>query len=253
VARRLQGKLAVMNVSLTQAAAAMNASAQWQDVIAQNLSAGSVPGFKKQDISFESIAAGQMQNTPMPSAHISTNFQQGEIRPTGVPTDVAIEGDGFFEVQLPNGGSAYTRDGEFQVNSQGEIVTKQGYPVLTDGGPIQVDSNNAAPISISSDGTVSQGADSKGKLKITAFSNPELLAPAGYGQYQANNPHLQSSPVTSPSVRQGYLEAGNVSTVTEMANLITAMRQYEANQKVVQTQDDRMGRAITELGNPNPS
>ena len=242
-----------MNVSLTQAAAAMNASARWQDVIAQNLSASSVPGFKKQDISFESVAAGKVQNAQMPLAHVATNFQQGEMRPTGVPTDVAIEGDGFFEVQLPNGGTAYTRDGEFQVSAQGELVTKQGYSVLSDSGPIQINLNNPAPLSVSADGTISQGAESKGKLKITAFSNPELLAPAGFGQYRANDPHLQSSAVTSPTVRQGYLEAGNVSPVVEMANLITAMRQYEANQKVVQTQDDRMGRAITELGNPNPS
>jgi flagellar basal-body rod protein FlgF len=242
-----------MNVSLTQAAAAMNASARWQDIIAQNLSASSVPGFKKQDISFESVAAGNMQNAQMPSAHVATNFQQGEIRPTGVPTDVAIEGDGFFEVQLPNGGNAFTRDGEFQINAQGELVTKQGYSVLTDSGAVQMDLNNPAPLSISADGTVSQGAESKGKLKITAFTNPQLLAPAGFGQYRANDPHLQSSEVASPTMRQGYLEAGNTSSVVEMANLIIAMRQYEANQKVVQTQDDRMGRAITELGNPNPS
>src|SRR5208283_621159 len=170
---------AVMNVSLYQAAAALNASARWQDIITQNLASGSVPGFKKQDLTFSSVEAAQGQGGLIPTTQSATNFQQGQIRPTNVPTDVAIEGDGFFAVQLPSGQTAYTRDGEFQFNAQGQLVTKQGYLVQTDSGPIQMDPKISGPISIASDGTVSQvfnqSSNQLGKLKITTFNDPHLL------------------------------------------------------------------------------
>ena len=111
------------------------------------------------------------------------------------------------------------------------------------------------PISIASDGTVSQGGNVMGKLQITTFNNPQLLTQIGNSYFIANNPGLVPTPATlsTTQVRQGYLESGNVSPVTEMAHMISAMRQFEANQRVLQIHDDRMGRAITELGNPNPS
>ena len=246
-------EFAKMNVSLYQAAAALNANDRWQEVISQNLAAGTVPGFKKQELSFSAIAAAQGQNSVMPSTRVVTDFQQGQVRPTGVLTDVAIEGSGFFEVQLPNGQTGYTRDGEFQLNAQGELVTKQGYPVQSDGGTIQMDLNNPAPLSIATDGTASQGNQVKGRLTITAFNDPHLLRAIGNGYYTATDPNLIPSAATTATVRQGYLESGNVSPVAEMAQLIASMRQYEANQRVVQIQDDRMNRAIGELGNPNPS
>ena len=249
-----------MNVSLYQAAAALNANARWQEIIAQNLATASVPGFKKQELSFSAVEAGLMpgsavggaQHVLMPQSTTVTNFQQGQLRMTGVNTDVALEGTGFFEVQLPNGDVGYTRDGEFHVNAQGQLVTKQGYVVQSDGGAIQVDLNNPAPLSVGSDGTVSQGADVKGKLKISDFENPRLLNPISNGYYLALNPNLITKPADTTTVRQGFLESANTSAVTEMAHLIAAMRQYEASQRVIQMQDERMSRAINELGNPNP-
>ena len=240
-----------MNVSLYQAAAALNANARWQEIISDNLAASSVPGFKKQELSFSAVAAAVAPQVMMPSARASTNFQQGQIRPTGVPTDVAIEGNAFFEVQGPGGQTAYTRDGEFQIDATGQLVTKQGYAVLSDGGPIQFDLNNPAPITISADGTISQGSELKGQLKLTAFEDPRLLTPIGSNYFTATDPNALPAPATNASVRQGFLEGSNTSTVAEMAHLIAAMRQYEANQRVIQAQDERMGRAITELGNPS--
>jgi flagellar basal body rod protein FlgG len=186
------------------------------------------------------------------SANAATDFQQGELQSTGVNTDLALEGPGFFPVQLPNGSTAYTRDGQFQINSSGELVTKQGYTVQGDGGAIQMDENNPAPLSISADGTVSQGAELKGQLKAVNFNNPNLLTNAGNGYYLAISPQLQTATATA-NIRQGFLEGSNTSSVTEMANLIDSMRNYEANQKIIQVQDDRMSRVITELGNPNPA
>jgi len=232
----------------------MNAAAQWQDVIAQNLASSSVPGYKKQDVTFSAVAsslassAGPAQS--LTKAKVSTSFAPGELHYTGVNTDAAIEGQGFFEVQLPSGNKVYTRDGEFSLNSQGQIVTKQGYQVLTTSGPIAMDKANPAHFAISANGDVSQGSTPKGKLSIVSFARPELLMQASGGCFSADDPGTGKTQVASPVVRGEFLENANTSSVQEMANLMTSMRSFEANQKVIQTQDDRMGKAISELGAP---
>ncbi len=246
-----------MNVSLYQAAAAMNANARWQETISDNLNSASIPGFKRQELSFSAIQAGLMPHATsrthftLPSTTTFTNFSGGELNPTGIPTHVALEGAGFFEVQLPNGAPAFTRDGEFQLNAQGQLVTKHGYPVLGDGGPIQLDPNNKTPITISATGEVSQGSDQKGTLKVANFTNPNLLTSIGGGMFEGRDPNLIPATGAKATVRQGFVEGANTSSTTEMANLITAMRSFEANQRVVQMQDERMGKMISELGNPN--
>jgi flagellar basal-body rod protein FlgF len=249
-----------VNVSLYQAAAAMSANARWQEVISENLASTNVPGFKKQDLTFEAVQAGLMQQPnldpsmhfTLPRATTATSFAPGELKSTGVDTDVAIEGKGFFEVELPTGGKAYTRDGEFHLNSLGQLTTKSGNLVMGESGPIQFDRNMPGAITISPTGEVSQGDTVRGKLKITDFDQPQLLTQASGGLFLTNNnPNLNPKAVTSPSLRQGYLEGSNASSVTEMANLIGVMRSFEANQKLVQLQDERMGRVITELGNPS--
>jgi flagellar basal-body rod protein FlgF len=245
-----------MNVSLYQAAAAMNAQARWQDLITQNLAAGFVPGYRKQDISFSAVQAGAAPGAAnlgglqysIPSASAATNFQPGEIRATGNSMDFAIEGPGLFEVQLPNGSHAYTRDGEFHLNAQGQFVTKQGYLVLGDGGPVQFDPNSSSPITVSATGEVSQGDQLRGRLRLVEFSQPQSLTAIGSGYFLADRPGMVPGQAASSSVRQGFLEGSNTSPTAEMASLITAMRLFEANQKVLQMQDERMGRVITDLG-----
>jgi flagellar basal body rod protein FlgG len=246
-----------MNVSLYQAAAAMNAQTRWQEMITENLAAGTVPGFRKQEISFADVAAAspvQMDGaTPasflIPVANTSTSFQQGELRPSGQSTDFAIDGPGFFEIQLPNGDKAYTRDGEFQLNAKGQLTTKQGCPVLGNSGPIQFDPNNASPLTVSATGQITQAGESKGQLRLVTFANPNSLTATADGCLIPNQPGATPTPVDSKttSVHQGFLEAPNTSPTVEMGSLINAMRIFEANQKVLQTQDDRMGRAITDL------
>lgn len=244
-----------MNVSLYQAAAAMNASSRWQELIAQNLAAGSVPGYRKQDVSFSSVAAGVIPTTGVgssqfviPDAKANVSFQQGSLRPTTNNLDFGLEGSGFFEVQLPSGETAYTRDGEFHLNAQGQLVTKQGYFVQSDGGPLQFDLNNPDPITVSATGEVSQGSEVKGQLRVVEFNDPKLLTVLGGSLFTANDPNLQSNAATATQVRQGYLEGANSSPLTEMASLVTAMRLFEANQKVLQSQDERTSRLISELG-----
>lgn len=241
-----------MNVTLTQAAAGMTAVARWQEIIAQNLAGAAVPGFKKLEAAFSASSLAHAPSAIVPTPRIVTNFSQGQLRPTGAPTDVALDGPGFFEVQLPGGQTAFTRDGEFRIDPQGQLVTKQGYTVLGDGGPIQLDPNNAAPLSISADGTVAQGDEVRGKLRVVTFAEPNRLDCIGQGLFVARDPALVPQTATGTPVRQGFLESGNTSPVVEMAHLIAAMRQFEAMQRVLQSQDERLGRAIQELGNPNP-
>ena len=246
-----------MNVSLYQAAAALSANSDWQDAITSNLASSSIPGFKRQQLSMAAVKAGLLPaggahlptTFSIPTAKTAPSFAPGDLISTGSKNDVAIEGKGFFSVQLPNGTTAFTRDGEFQVTSKGEIVTKEGYPVEGDSGPITLNLQNPAPMSISATGVVSQGAERKGKLKITEFQKPEMLTQIS-GAYFIGGQGAATQPSTS-TVRQSYLEGSNTSVVGEMANMMTAMRSFEANQHIIQMQDDRLGKTISELGNPN--
>jgi flagellar basal body rod protein FlgG len=250
-----------MNVGLYQAAAGMKATAQWQEVVAENISSSFIPGYKRQNLSFGAVAAGLMgagttnitgasRNFALTSASQSTDFQAGDLKPTGGATDLAIEGRGFFEVQLPNGTNAYTRDGEFHPNAQGLLVTKQGYLVQGLAGPIQLDANNASPVTISASGDVSQGGNQRGTVKVMEFSDYNRLEGMGGGLFRPADPTLIPAVARKTTLHQGYLEAANTSTVAEMANLITSSRMFEANQKVILAEDERMAKLIADVGNP---
>jgi flagellar basal body rod protein FlgG len=250
-----------MNISLYHAASALSANDRWQEVIAENLASSSIPGFKRQELSFGAVQAGVLAPADrmradhprafaLPHASLVTSFRPGELRYTGSVTDLAIEGNGFFEVRLPNGASGYTRDGEFHISAQGQLVTKQGYVVLGDGGPLQVDLENSAPLSVSPGGEVSQGLDVKGRVQVVEFEDPRLLTQVSGGLFLANDPRANGQAANGSTVRQGWLEGANTSVVSEMANLITAMRTFEANQRVIQLQDERMAKVISELGTP---
>jgi flagellar basal body rod protein FlgG len=246
-----------MNVSLYAAAAAMNANAHWQETIADNLTSGSIPGFKKQDTYFNAIPGGLLPASAsnsrfsLPAAASATNFLQGELKPTGTKTDLALEGPGFFEVQMPDGTMAYTRNGEFKLTPQGELTTKEGYPVMGEKGPMKFDPRRAEEITFSATGAAAQGIDAKGVLKLAEFQDPRQLVQVGGGYYLANDASPLTKPSGATSLRQGLLESSNASPLTEMGSLIFAMRQFEANQRVIQSQDERMGKAITELSSIN--
>jgi flagellar basal body rod protein FlgG len=201
------------------------------------------------------VQAGTMSSSPgmpatgfeIPFAGATTNFSQGELKSTGGNLDVALEGPGFFTVQMPDGNTAYTRDGEFQLNGQGQLTTKQGYPVKINGGSMKFDPSNTAPLTISADGQISQGSDAKGRLVITDFGNLKALGMGAGGFFQADPTASKAKPSTTTTVRQGFVEASNTSPTLAMASLITSMRLFETNQKVMQMQSDRMTKAITDL------
>lgn len=250
-----------MNPSLYQAAAGMKATARWQEVIAENLASSAIPGFKRQTLSFSAVQAGLMppsasgpgggeRRFALPNSTVSTNFSFGEIRP-GDPDDVAIDGPGFFEVQLPNGTKGYTRDGEFRRNPQGQLVSKEGFPVIGTSGPIQLNSADTTPISISPSGEVSQSGVRAGALRVVDFPDYRQLSGLGGGLYAMYDPNVTPTEVPRVSVQQGFVESANTSTVHEMSELLYSVRLFEANQKIVQSQDERLGRLIADIGSPN--
>ena len=232
----------------------MNATERWQDLIAENLSMAGVSGAHARAMSFSAVQAGQAglggQPLVMPRTNTSTDFTQGELRGTGNPMDCALQGPGFFTVQLPGGAKGYTRDGEFTVDKLGQLVTKQGFPVLGDSGPILTDPASKSPLTISPEGEVSQG-DIKGQLALVEFPRPQNLTPLGRGIFRNNNPAVKPLPTTNTQVRAGFAENSNVSPTIAMATMITAMRMFESNQKVLQMGSERMSKSITELSGTN--
>lgn len=251
-----------MNVSMAQASAAMNANMRYQEMIADNLASASIPGYRKQELSFSAIQAGLISTwdkTPSGSTThglvskiiSSTDFSPGELKYSGQTTDIALEGEGFFEIQLPDESLAYTRDGEFQLSPTGVLVTKQGYPVMSDSGPFQMDMRLPGALVVSPSGQLQQGDVVRGQLKIVTFNNPQLLQRTSAGFFLPGHPSLLATEAANYSVRQGFVESSNTTPVKEMSNMLTSMRAYEANQRVIQLHDERMARAINELGSTN--
>jgi flagellar basal-body rod protein FlgG len=250
--------------ALYSAASGMNAQQMNVDNIANNLANANTTGYKSrraqfQDLLYQTVvqpgsAAGQQSVVPSglqlglgtkPSAN-EVIFTQGNFSETDNPLDLVIQGNGFFQVLRPTGDVAYTRDGSFQLNSTGSIVTSNGdllQPQIT----IPA---NAQSVTIATDGTVSYlqpgqtAAQKAGQIQIAGFQNPAGLNSLGQNLYQptdasgtatVGNPGGQEGMGT---LLQGYTEQSNVSIVQEFINLIVAQRAYEANSKVVKAADD---------------
>lgn len=234
----------------------MQALEQWQAAVSQNLAASTVPGFKKIDVDFEATLnpksklslADQSGTGAMPQASLRRDFSQGEMRATGLPENLAIQGKGYFQVQAPDGKPAYTRDGEFHRSATNALVTKTGLQVLGQGGsPIQFDPKKGAPV-IGEDGRVSQDGTEVGRIGV--FSFDEAKAEELNGGLVRPGENKKASPVEAPKVESGFVEGSNVSPLRSMVELITVQRAYEANQKAIGAHDQRLSSAIQILGNP---
>lgn len=235
----------------------MTANMQWHDLVAQNLSGQSSPGYRAQVGGFEEFripgsptpGTGSAQPaSAYPMLRASLNRSQGTLQPTGSPTDLGLEGPGFFAVQAPGGGRAFTRDGQFHIDRQGALLTKEGYPVLGDGGPVRVDPQ-AGPVSFGPRGEVSQAGIPRGQVQLVEVPDPSRLQHLS-GSYYRLPANLRTVPASGTSVQPGFLEGANTSSVQEMGHMLLAMRHFEANQRALQVADERMGRSIQELGTP---
>ena len=249
-----------MNIGLFSAASALNTNQKWLESVSENLASQPIPGFKRTQMVVGAEIAGEVPKEYhdvanegptsylLPTSKAALNFSQGDLKRTEVKTDFALEGKGFFVVQTPGGDEVFTRDGEFKFSADGQLVNKEGYPVLGDAGPIFANALNDAQIFAEPDGTIRQGQQILGKLRVVDFGDLNNLEPYSGGLFKAKQGAPGPVEIPETKVRQGYLESANVSTVKEMAGLILAMRNYEANQKVIQNADDKLGKAIQALG-----
>jgi len=257
--------------SLYIAKTGLDAQQTNMDVIANNLANVSTNGFKRQRAVFEDLlyqtirqpGAQSSEQTNLPSGlQIGTGvrpvaseriFTQGNLTRTDNSKDIAIQGQGFFQVQLPDGTSAYTRDGSFQVDQNGQLVTSSGYQVV----PAITIPANALTITVARDGIVSvtqQGQTAPtqvGQLTLTTFINNGGLESLGenlYQETQSSGAPTDSTPGLNGAglLNQGYVETSNVNVAEELVNMIQTQRAYEINSKAIST-SDQMLQKLTQL------
>ncbi len=251
--------------SLYTASTGMIAQQLQIDVTSNNIANVNTIGYKKGRAEFADLMYQTMQyagaatssTTMAPNGmeiglgvrptSVQKMFTQGNFKETGNDLDVTITGSGFFQVQMPDGTTAYTRNGSFKLDANGTIVTSDGYPII----PQLVVPADATKVSISTDGTVSvlqpgqTALQQIGQIELANFINPAGLHALGDNNYintTASGDALVGVPGTEGrgSVRQGFVEMSNVQLVEEMTDLITGQRAYEANSKAILTSDEML-------------
>jgi flagellar basal-body rod protein FlgG len=249
------------------ALASMHQDMRRLDRIAENLANVSTPGYRREVVAplpfvevLDAAAAAQPAGVATEdgsgsvAAQVLSDIRPGTVRVTGQPLDLALTGDGFFEVATPNG-PAYTRQGNFRVDERGRLVTAQGYAVMGRNGDIFLTTRtpaiDAAGAVTEPDATTGPSAMTPGSpvahLKVVRFDNPRalqrlgdgLVAP-GTGMTIVDDGHGQ--------IRQGALENANVSSMHEMVELVQTMRHFESMQRIAQGYDEMLGTAIRKLG-----
>jgi flagellar basal-body rod protein FlgG len=230
------------------------------DIISNNLANANTPGFKRDRLAFETQLKQATESAVNPSGggeatpvfsgdRFYTDFAPGPLQQTGNTLDLAIEGDGFFTVNTPNG-PAYTRQGNFRMDAAGKLVTADGNALSPD----LTIPNNATQITIGSDGTVSAylpggtTPTTVGTLQIVDFPKPYEFQKVGSALFVPTDPQVTPGPAVNATVSQGAIEGANVSTISEMVMLIENSRYFEACTKVVKSFDDMASKAANELG-----
>jgi flagellar basal-body rod protein FlgG len=257
--------------SLWIAKTGLDAQQTQLDVVSNNLANVSTNGFKRQRAVFEDLlyqtlrqpGAASSQQTTIPSGlmlgvgvrPIATEhiFTQGSMQTTDNALDLAINGQGFFQIQMPDGTLAYTRDGSFQLDNTGQVVTSSGYPVS----PAITVPSNATALTISRDGIVSATISGTttptqiGTIQLATFVNVGGLQSVGENLYVETASSGTPTPNTPGSngagvLNQGYVETSNVNVAEELVQMIQTQRAYELNSRVIQTSDAMLGR-LTQL------
>lgn len=254
--------------ALYTAATGMMAQQFNLDTISNNLSNVNTTGFRQnqarfQDLIYQTLRApgspvgasvvpvGQDVGLGTKVASSEKIFTQGSLRQTDNPLDMAIEGDGFFQITQPDGTIAYTRDGGFKRDANGSIVTADGYFLS----PQITIPQNALNVSVGSDGTVTALTPGQtqpqtlGQISLVRFTNAAGLQPTGknlFTQTAASGAPVLSQPGLNGAglLQGGFVENSNVSVVTEMVNMIVAQRAYEANSKAITTADEMLSTAV---------
>ncbi|MES2090731.1 MAG: flagellar basal-body rod protein FlgG [Pseudomonadota bacterium] len=253
--------------SLWTSKSGMEAQQTQLDHISHNLANSGTNGYKRSHAVFEDLmyqnlrqaGANSSEQTQLPTGlqvglgvravATSRQFSQGSLQQTNNNMDVAIKGSGFFQIANPDGTTGYTRDGSFQVDAQGQLVTNNGYLVQ----PGITIPNNATSVTIAGDGTVSAviagqtTPQNLGQIQVANFINPAGLEPRGqnlFAETASSGAPQTSTPGTSNAgtLAQGFVETSNVNVVEELVSMIQTQRAYELNSKAIQTSDQMLQR-----------
>jgi flagellar basal-body rod protein FlgF len=228
------------------------------DVVANNMANVNTRGFRREEMTFQEylMPVASADGFPAPDNKLSYvedlstfhDFTKGPLEQTGNPLDVSLDDGAFFAVQAPGGtGERYTRNGAFQIDRQGRLVTNDGLPVLGQSGPITVDPNDPE-ITIARDGTVSNKDGTRGQLKIVSFADPQQLVKEGSSLFVAPAGQApQDTPAEQLRVMQGVAEGSNVQPVLEMSRMIEINRAYSSLAALIQHNDDLRKTAVERL------
>lgn len=225
------------------------------DVVANNLANINTAGYRGERILFEQYMMPAANGDGFPTGHQEVAYTHdwatmqdtspGSLQQTGNPLDVALEGPGFLTVQTA-AGPRYTRNGALHIDPQGTLVTADGDPVLSQGGPVTFQPSET-DITFGIDGSILSSAGTKGRLQVTEFANVQGLTRQGDTMFA--DPNNTGTPATQTRVHQGMIEKSNVSGVTEMTNMIRVNRAYQMVAQIMQRQDELKQSAIRQLGN----
>lgn len=244
-----------------QNAATMTGLESWNNAIAQNLAQSSIPGYKKATVSFEGEGNGLIgyqgsfdstlfRETIAANGKDGVDFSAGGVHTTNIDTDFALEKEGFFELRTPEGQFVYTRDGQFQKNGEGELVSKQGYHVMSDGRTVIQLVTGGGPLKGLDDGSISQGGRKIAMIGVRNVDDPSTLIRT-HGGFVINSEEVGEAKAVDPDrimVRHAALESSNVTNTKEMVDLISVSRAFQLNQQVIRGRDDLLGKAIQSLG-----
>jgi flagellar basal-body rod protein FlgF len=222
-----------------------------QELSANNLANASTPGFKKDAIFTHELSRAKRKLLPRKSDwqqpmvdEIYTNFAPGVFDKTGNPLDLAIDGDGFFQLELSDGSTALTRAGAFTVNNEGLMCFPGGALLLSEGGPLEVGSGQ---VIVAQNGDVQVDGGSVGRLIPVTVADLDQLEKIGSAMFRVPD-GVPLISVDTATIQQGFLEAANVDIVREMIEMIISFRQYEADSKSVQIQDQSLDHLFNRVG-----
>ncbi|HWV42063.1 flagellar basal-body rod protein FlgF [Pseudorhodoplanes sp.] len=224
------------------------------DVVSNNIANINTTGFKSGTMVFEEFMMPRARHDDFARADRKISFVQdrstwhdlgqGPIRPTGNPLDVALDGDAFLVVQTPRG-ERYTRNGAFQINTAGQLITNEGDTVLGENGPIRFQLEDK-DVTISRDGTISVPEGIRGKLRLVTFENNHRLQKDGSSTFKAPD-GMPPTPARYPHVIQGSIEQSNVKAVVEMTRMIEVTRAYSQVASLLQQHGDMRKNSIERL------
>jgi len=229
----------------------------YQDLATENLALQSVPGYRQSfpvfttDPTMVSTQAGTANGGNPAAVRMTriTDFSQGPVTPSGSPYHLAIQGQAFFQVKEADGTTSYTRNGAFELSPTGKLLTSDGAQVLSQGGaPVTISTSGGTP-SIGPDGSIQVNGEQVGSIGLVHFQNPATsLQPSAGGRYVAPRNDAKPGLAANDQVLQGKLEGSNGNPVSQMADMIQAVRLYEANQKTIQAADNNQNQLINTLG-----